>query len=236
MYEDIYEHNKGLLFAIARRYERICALDRAVSIEDLTQEGFIALVRAADTFDESAGKTWAGWATWHIRREYERALGLRERRFRRAHTGAVSLDQPINGGEADGTTVGDTLADTSLPDADEDLLLNELRQDVREALLRLEDGRQRRALQLCQLEGRSVHEAARAMGTTSRQVQRLCERADANLARDRKLRAWVGLDERTRFHAHKGVRAFNIDWTSVTEGAAMWRIEEQKRMEAGKRG
>ena len=37
----------------------------------------------------------------------------------------------------------------------------------------------------------------------------------------------AGLDERTRFHAHKGVEAFNRDWTSVTEAAALWRIEQQ---------
>ena len=108
---------------------------------------------------------------------------------------------------------------------------DELRRGVREAVGRLEDDEQRRATQLCRLEGRSYREAAADMGLSVRRTRELCDRAGVNLARDWRLRQLANLDERTRFHAHKGVAAFNRDWTSVTEGAALWRVTQRERIE-----
>lgn len=229
MYEALYAQNRGLLVAMARRYGRLCALDRAVSEEDLTQAGFIALVRAAQSYDPAGGKTWASWAVWHIRRAYEGALGLRNGRFIRAHTGAEALDAPLPGEDGEGATLGELLADESLPEADAALLLDELRQTVREAVDRLADDGQRQAIRLCALEGRSAREAAADMGVSVRRARQLCQRAGTNLARDWRLRRLADLDARTRFHAHKGVAAFNRDWTSVTEGAALFRIEAMEK-------
>ena len=66
------------------------------------------------------------------------------------------------------------------------------------------------------------------MGADERQVRQTGQRARRWLARDWRLQRLVDLDNRTRFHAHKGVAAFNRDWTSVTEGAALWRIEQRQ--------
>ena len=230
MYEELYGQNRGLLEALARRYARACRLDRAVSVEDLAQAGFFGLVRAAETYDELLGKRWVDWAAWHIRHEFDRALGLRRGRFTQAHTGADTLDRPLGDEEAD--TALDLLADDSRPGPEEALLLEELRRGVREAVERLGDERQRRVVQLCRLEGRSYREAAEDLGISVRRAYRCWDGASVALARDRRLRALAGLDERTRFHAHKGVAAFNRDWTSVTEGAALWRIEQRARMQA----
>ena len=228
MYEALYTQNKGLLIAMARRYAGACAMDRAVSEEDLTQAGFLALVRAARTFDPAGGKSWAGWAAWHIRREFDRTLGLREGRFTQAQTGAEALDRPL--GDGDGETLGDLLADDSLPPPDAGLLLDELRRGVQEAVERLEDAGEREVVRLCHLEQRGCRDAAASMGVSVRQARQLDARACKRLARDWRLRRLAGLDDRTRFHAHKGVEAFNRDWTSVTEAAALWRIEEEGRM------
>ena len=67
------------------------------------------------------------------------------------------------------------------------------------------------------------------MGVSPRQFRRLNHRAQERLFRDKQLRSLVDLDYRTRFHAHKGVAAFNRDWTSVTEGSALWRIGEREK-------
>lgn len=230
MYEALYAQNRGLLNRLARQYEGACRLDRAVSLEDLIQAGFIGLVQAKMSFDPERGKTWAAWAAWYVRREYEKLLGLRDGRFTRAHTGAQTLDQPARGFEDSGTTLKDMLADDSLPDADAALLSRELADTVRAAVDRLEDEKQRRAVRLMQLEARSARAAAADMGVTPAQARRLCDQALARLYGDARLRALTDLDERTRFHAHKGVRAFNQDWTSVTEGAALWRVEQRERM------
>ena len=42
------------------------------------------------------------------------------------------------------------------------------------------------------------------------------------LGRDRALMA---LESGTRYYARKGVKAFQSDWTSTTEAAAIWRVE-----------
>ena len=226
MYEALYEQNKGLLIAMARRYAGACEMDRAVSEEDLVQAGFLALVRAEQTFDRAGGRSWAGWATWHIKREFDRTLCLRAGRRIQAHSGADTLDRPLDAADGERVTVGDLLADDSLPDADAGLLLEELCRDVRAAMDNLAED-ERRAVRLFEVEARGCREAARALGVTPRQALRLNARGCRRLSKDRRLRRLIDLDDRTRFHAHKGVAAFNRDWTSVTEGAALWRIEER---------
>jgi len=227
VYEALYEQNRGLLVAMARRYAGACAMDRAVSEEDLVQAGFLALVRAAQSYDPAGGRSWAGWAAWHIRREFERTLCLREGRRIQAHSGADTLDRPVDSADGERSTLGELLADDSLPEADAGLLLDELRRDVRAAVARLEDADERRAVQLCQLEARSCREAAHDLGVSVDRARRLNARGCERLRRDWRLRRLVDLDDRTRFHAHKGVAAFNRDWTSVTEAAALWRIGEE---------
>ena len=230
MYEELYAQNKGLLIRLARQYAQACEMDRAVSEEDLVQTGFLALVRAEETFDRAGGRSWAGWAAWHIRKAYDKALCLRAGTRIQAHSGADTLDRPLDAGDGERVTALDLLADDSLPDADAALMLDELRRGVRAAVDRLEDDGQRRAVKLCRLENRSYREAADAMGVSPGQARRLSMQGCRRLARDWRLRRLTDLDDRTRFHAHKGVAAFNRDWTSVTEGAALWRIEEREKI------
>ena len=232
MYEALYDQNRDLLRLLARRYAHACALDRAVSEEDLAQAGVIGLIKAAKTFDESAGKSWAGWASWYIRRECESALGLRAGRFTRAHTAAEALDRPIRAEDGDGATLGEALVDDRLPEPDDALLQDELRRGVHDAVNRLPDEGQRRAVRLCKLEGISAGAAAEALGVSAARVRRLYARACVSLSQDPRLRALADMDERTRFHAHKGVQAFNRDWTSVTEAAALWRVEQLERIKS----
>lgn len=208
MYEEVYEQNKGLLVMMARRYARVCALDRAVSMEDLMQAGFIGLMKAADSFDPAAGKSWSGWACWHIQMEFNSALGLRQGHFTRPHTGAAALDRPLSADDADGATAGDMLADETLPDADEAILRDELRRDVRAAVDRLKSEGQRQVVQLCKLEGWSYRQAAQRMGVSVGQAYQLFFRASNNLARDPRLRALAGLGERGKSDARRGSKAF----------------------------
>lgn len=196
VYEEICERNRGLLVTMARRYAGACALDRAVSMEDLVQAGFIALIKAADSFDPVAGKSWSAWACWQIQMEFNHVLGLRQGRFTRAHTLAAALDRPLSLEDADGATAGDLLADDSLPDADAALLRDELQRDVRAAVARLKSERQRQVVQLCKLEGQSYRQAAERLGVSVGQAYQLFFRASGNLARDPSLRAQVGIEER----------------------------------------
>ena len=46
------EH-KGVVYHIAKRYIRVCTYDRAIDIDDLAQAGYIGLMQAVQTYDET---------------------------------------------------------------------------------------------------------------------------------------------------------------------------------------
>lgn len=81
-----------------------------VETDDLEQAGFIALMRAVDGFDPTAG---AGVSTWYyhfLKVEFERATGRRtEKQQRDPLNDAASLDAPIT--EDSDLSLGDTVAD-----------------------------------------------------------------------------------------------------------------------------
>lgn len=230
MYEELYEENKNVLRTEARRYKGYCEKDRAVSVEDLEQSAFIGLVEAARAFEKDSGKSWSLCLKGYIRREIYRALGVRDGELKKAHSTAISLDNSIIESDSESATLGDILADDSLPESDEALLLEELRKSVRAALDDLTDPRQRQIAELYIIEGKSMKEAADFVGITPTRALQLYGRALSNLSRDIRLRALADIDDRTRFYARKGVGAFLSDRTSVVEEAAMWRIRQKEEI------
>lgn len=64
------------------------------------------------------------------------------------------------------------------------------------------------------------------------QVQRLRRSALNQLVRDKRIRQIHRercLDRETRFHAHKGVKAFWSSRSSVVEDAVLWRESQRER-------
>lgn len=181
----------------------------------------MGLVEAERTYDATKGKSWAGWAMWYIRRAMREAVGINTTR-ERAHLHAVPLDAPI-GDDEDGGTLLDTLADESLPDASSGLVEAQRASAVHEAVGRLR-GDRREVIRRHDLEGVSLAKTGEGMGLTLVEARKLRAKALNDLRKDKAIRL-MRLDEGTRFYAHKGVGAFNTDWTSVTEAAALWRIE-----------
>lgn len=180
----------------------------------------MGLVEAERTYDASKGKSWAGWAVYYIRRAMREAVGINTTR-ERAHLHAVSLDEPL-GDEEGAASLLDALADETLPDADTGLLEAERAAAVRAAVSRLES-RKRDAVERHDLEGQTLDQIGKNWGVSRESVRQLRVKALRDLRRDWRLQR--ALDEGTNFYQHKGVSAFNTDWTSVTEAAALWRIE-----------
>lgn len=196
MYEKLYAENKGLLHIIAWRYAWACKLDRAVSVEDLVQTGFFGLVKAAKTYDSKGEGNWWTWAAWYVMREIYNEIGYRDRKFRKAHTGALPLDVPL-GDDPDGATQLDALEDTSLPDIDEGVLLDDLQRRVREAVDALRNDKQREAIKLCGLEERPYREAAEALGISSERVRQIIRDGYKQLKRDKRLANLYDVELRT---------------------------------------
>lgn len=222
--QSLYEQNRGLLYVLARRYRDACAQDRAVDVDDLMQAGFFGLVAAEQTFDPSAGMAWTSWAAQYIKSEMRAALGLATAR-RRAHTGALSLDEPLDRDDYGAATRGDLLADEGLKDAQEALERAEVASTVRGAIARIPNERQRASIEGYDLQGLSYRALGERLGTTPEQVRQARANALRALRRDKAIRA---LDLQTRFYAHKGLTAFRSDWTSTTEAAVLWRAEHER--------
>ena len=110
---------------------------------------------------------------------------------------------------------------------------------MRGSVAQLRDEDQRRAVELYDLQGATIRETAEGLGVPVSRAYAIRQKAHSTLRKDKRLQSLAEdfmLDEQTRFHAHKGVAAFERDWTSVTEGAALWRVEQRgRRLPAGSR-
>lgn len=82
-----------LVRAVARSYR-----NKGLSQEDLLQEGYMGLLRAADRFREGLGTRFSSYATWWIREAMQRAL-IRSRFIRLPDYLAKSLHAYLQRGE-----------------------------------------------------------------------------------------------------------------------------------------
>lgn len=213
-----------LLYKICKRYQSILDRTGAIDEDDLIQAGRIAICKAQQTYDPDAGASFLSYIFDRIRSAMRWTAGIDP------NTGAGPelleyLDEPITDENGNETAKIDLIPDPSILPFDEPLIeaetCSETAEAVRSAVDRLKSDKQRSAVSMVWLEGKSRSEAAQEMNmkeTTFRQIERT---ARNTLRRDWRLKAYaIGLCYR-----HIGVAAFRSTWTSVTERAALWRIE-----------
>lgn len=227
LYETLYKENLPLLRKIASRYRGICARDRSVDVEDLLQTGFLALVAAASAYDPARG-SWTQIASYYVRRAYRLTIGIYDGKPHAAFN-ALSLNSPASE-DADMAFI-DLLEDDSQPEIDELLLKSETAAVVSSALSSMKDQSASAVIRKIDLSGFSYKDVGREFGVTSRRVRSMRRAGYHELRRNpamKRLADSYSLDERTHFYKHKGVTRFRADWSSVTEDAAVWRIENGK--------
>ena len=215
----------------ARRYSWALKRLPALDLEDLQQSAALGAWIAKQTYKEECG-SWATYSSYFIQNEIRALIGIKQQRLPAL---TLSLDAPLapDGDENDGTIL-DTIPDTSVPDTEEVILQDEVRDTVRDAVERLQDALQRQVIQIHRFDGKSISETAQALEITETDVRRLDRQARfQHIARDPKIRALISLEDRTPYYSHVGVNTFNNTLTSVTEKAALWRIEHRDRMIQG---
>ena len=230
MYEELYQNNVALLHAVARRYASSCKYDNAVTVDDLTQAGFIGLVKAYKSFDPEKGKSWATWAAWGIARQMQKALGYCNGKWTKAHTRAIPLDAPIKDDDPEGATGKDVLPDDSLPGIDANLLLSDMQRAVRQAIERLQREQEKVVISMCDLGGEPYKSAAAALNVSITRVEHIRRDALKHLQRDLKLQEAVSIDLETPYYVKINPATFERTLTSATEFAALWRIEQRERL------
>jgi len=78
--------NQGLVHWMARKYRW-----SGVSHEDLAQQGYLGLMKAAERFDPTRGVKFSTYATWWIRQRIQRLVNKRDQ--------SLSLDDYVGDGE-----------------------------------------------------------------------------------------------------------------------------------------
>jgi RNA polymerase sigma factor (sigma-70 family) len=216
---EVCSSHKGLVYHIAKQYIRVCTYDRAVDIEDLAQAGYMGLIKAVQTYDESKG-AFSTWAVVYIKLEMRKVLGI-NRGDQRADQGAASLNATIPG--AKDITLLDTLEAPDDTEGEYDQA--ELVQGVRGIVATLADP-QRTLVQLHDLRGKNLSAAGRYCGLTSsaaHQAHRKAMRALRHNPRFRALAEAHHLDQVTNWHRHVSMKEYSNTWMSSTEILAFWR-------------
>ena len=219
---ELWEQVKRFCFMTIYRYRDLARDNIAVSMEDLQQECYVAMEDAAARFKPEAG----GFLTilqLCVRGRCRAALGLIGRP-RNEHYYKDSIDEPGMG--KDTRTLADKLEDTTLPGMTDEMELDELQKDVRQAVARLPYGEDE-IMRRHYLEGESISAIAEARGVTPGRIQAKKLIALDRLREDPQIK---GYDEQSHFK-YKSVYGFRESGSSVVEDAVLqmeaWREHQQ---------
>ena len=174
---ELYDANRALIWKIAQKFSHI---DNAISLEDLLQEGFFAIVDAVQTYDEDRG-SWQLALTWELKRRFEQAIPSRRRKVK-----MVSLDTPA--GEDESITLGSCLADERAI-IDGELLKEDFRQTVHRLLKEHTDAQTNMILMAHDIAGEQLNDVAEHMGLS---YQAMCTKRRMALL---KLKGYADLRE-----------------------------------------
>lgn len=216
---------------LAKRYTALLERTGAVALEDLHQVGRLAVLQTQKTYNPESGYTFMRCLFYEIRRYMRKELEINP------NTGAapaqlVYLDEPLPGLDGDDITILDSIADPAAVPMDEPLIDEETREEtaaeVRAAVDRLKNAKQREVVTRCWLNDQPKPKAAADMGIKVKALQMIDLEARRKLRRDNTLKLYA------MPFFHVGVNRFRSTWTSATEAAVLWRLEHLPQHTGGK--
>lgn len=219
---ELWEQVRRLCHKITSKYQETAALNGAYDRDDLMQEAYLGMVEAVQRFDPSAG-AFTTILDYSVRKGCRALLGLRGRR-RDEHYNTASLDAPLADSEA--FTLQDTLADDTLPGMTDQLELEDLQRDVRQAVDKLPE-RMKDVTASYYLQGEPTPAIAERLGTTRQNTNQIRQEALRRLRRDPELAIY----EQLNFYRQKGTKAYRSSGSSVVEDLVLQleQMREQRR-------
>lgn len=217
----VIQQYEPYIHKIANRYIYILNRSGAVGIDDLIQVGRIAVIAAQQKYNPENG-SFMNWLFYYIRSAMRRALGFNEQTGA-APVALVYLDEPITNDES--LTLADTIADPDAVPMDEPIIEAETRsetaKEVRAAIDRMKSDKQRTAVSLVWLEGKTREQAAADMGMKYGSLASLEKYGRSTLRRDYRLRKYAM--QMPSFRTSLG--RFQQTFTSAVEAAVIWKDE-----------
>jgi len=237
----LYVDNERLLWYWVRRYAGFCVNRATVDMEDLFQSAYLGLVEASSTYDQQKGASWGTWAAYYVRNAIRDTLGLHSAKdtytvvlpdgtIKRRRYYVDSLDAPAYASDDCDVSLMETVPDDSLPNVEECAIRDDNAARVRAALDAIDNSEARHVMVERYFRNKPMTVIAAEQGVPYRRTKSMHDEALRMLAKDKGMRSLMRereLEQRTRFHAHKGVGSFWSSGSSVVEDAVMWR--EQQR-------
>lgn len=232
---ELWEQVHGLILWKARHI--MMALDLrgnlcGTELEDLIQSGYLALVKAVETYKPDDG-AFSTWLIYHLKNTFAEVTGYRTQRGQNDPiNNSISLDKPIDD-EQDGAAFGDFVSDPQAADAimsvEERLWQEQLHEALETALAELSQ-ESADILRLRHYQGLTLAAAGEVCGTTAEQIRKTEEKAIRQLRKPkiaRNLMPFYDFD----FYCGTGLGAFRKTGASIQERYLMTE-DDQKEKEA----
>lgn len=216
---DLWEQVRKLVIKIMLK--RLPRGGNCIELDDLTQAGFLGMMRAIKDFDSSSGFTFTTYLNFHLKTAAQEALGTRsEKQKRDPILNSISTNTPIfTEGEL---TIEDTIEDESTRYIYDDLvedLAN--KKDVEIILGQIETLSQEEQVIFKQryIKGLTLEAIGRLHGYKVERIRSVISKALRKLGRTQAVRliAKRNIDSKTNFYQTKGLNSFKNTFSSSVE-------------------
>ncbi len=211
----LWEQIEDFVRMRAHRAFVLCGGRGGVTIEDLIQQGYIAMRQAVTTYNAEQSAFLTYFDLW-LRSAFAEACDYRTAK-RDPLNSAFSLDAPVDGGEDETSTYLDFLVDPSEPyeDADQRVYIEQLHNALDAALDGLPPKRAS-ILRAMYWQGKTNTQIAAERGVSIQNIGSMARHGIDDLRRSSAARSLQQfLDERTDFYSGTGRCSFEANGSSV---------------------
>lgn len=224
--EQLWDQTKGFICFRAVSAMRHIPPNCGVTVEDLSQCGYFAILSAIKSYDAENGR-FLPWLDFYLKNEFAEAGGYRLSR-RDPLNYADSLDTPMTGEDGDGdATLVDFLPSgrDDYAEADERIFQEQLHTALEEAMDKLPNA-QSTVLRERYWSGKSLKTLSDDRGVSVEEIRRREQHGLLGLRRSSSARKLAEfLDENTNYFAGTGAMSYQRSRTSSVEYAVLRREE-----------
>lgn len=219
---DIVSQYSGWVKKIVKKYSGLMNESGAADAEDMYQAGTVGLLEAIQSYNPASGKSFISWSFCPIRNAILALFGLDNPGRKRPQMPVAYLDEPINAEET--AILADVIEDPNSKNPEEkaveDAEREEICIEVRAAVDRLKDEKQKHILKRVWFEGQDKKSLAAELHLPVDTVRRSEKDARCKLMHDYRLKT---LDY-PRYIV--GLTRYKITMTSAVEAAVLWREKQ----------
>lgn len=216
----LWHQVKGWIRAKAVSFHVTKGRERGLTVEDLQQTGFLAMLDAVDHYDQSRG-TFLNCLTWYLQSHFYLAAGLRtEKQVCDPINSPTSIYQSLDE-DGDISIIDLQRAPCDGIEEVENRIYNEqLRADLLCALSRLPE-QQGHVIQQHHLEGRKLSDIAAEMDTTQDKLRRAESTAFRSLRHNTRLQGYI--DDMTPWYLRMRKGSASSPVEKLAEMREQWR-------------